>query len=76
MHVTGGSCVMNVSNLQINITNFGLIGSEYSRNSTFSDQPSAQWPAGSGVEYLFGAGLWIGGVVLGDKSAVTDYSKI
>jgi hypothetical protein len=71
IHVLDGSYVMNVSNLQINITNFGLIGSRFSQNSTFSEAPSAQWPAGSGVEYLWCAGLWVGGVVLGEKLVST-----
>lgn len=61
-HVIDGSYVMNIGDLQLNITNFGLIGSQYTDVSTFSDAPSGQWPAGSGNEYLWGAGLWIGGV--------------
>ncbi len=61
-HVIDGSYVMNIGELQLNITNFGLIGSQYTVVSTYSDAPSGQWPAGSGNEYLWGAGLWIGGV--------------
>ncbi len=63
VHVTDGSCVMNVGELQVNITNWGLIGSRYSTVTTYSDAPSGQWPAGSGIEYLYAAGLWIGGKV-------------
>jgi len=62
-----GDFVMNVGEVQINITNWGLIGSAYSASTTFSDAPSCQWPAGSGNEYLWAAGLWVGGVVLGEK---------
>jgi hypothetical protein len=65
--VVDGSFVMNVGELHINITNFGLIGSQYSNVSTIADAPSAQWPAGSGVEYLWGAGLWVGATLLGEK---------
>lgn len=62
-----GDFVMNVGELQINITNWGLIGSAFSVATSFSDAPSAQWPAGSGDEYLWAAGLWVGGVVLGER---------
>lgn len=65
--VVDGSFVMNAGELHINITNFGLIGSQYSNVSTIADAPSAQWPAGSGVEYLWGAGLWVGAAMLGEK---------
>jgi hypothetical protein len=64
--VTDGSYVMNVGEVQINITNFGLIGSGYSFARPWSDAPSCQWPAGSGNEYLFSSGLWVGGKVLGE----------
>ena len=62
-----GDFVMNVGEVQINITNWGLIGSGYTASTTFSDAPSCQWPAGSGNEYLWSAGLWVGGVVLGER---------
>lgn len=65
--VLDGSYVMNVGEVQINITNWGLIGSTYSLTRPWSDSPSCQWPAGSGAEYLWGAGLWVGGVVLGER---------
>jgi hypothetical protein len=69
--VLDGSYVMNVGEVHINITNWGLIGSHYSNARTYSDAPSAQWPAGSGNEYLWGAGLWVGGVVLGERLVST-----
>lgn len=69
--VTDGSFVMNVGELQMNITNFGLIGSQAGSNFTYSNAPSAQWPAGTGVEYLWSAGLWVGGVVLGERLVST-----
>ncbi len=62
-----GDFVMNVGEAQINITNFGLIGSGFSAATSFSHAPSCQWPAGSGDEYLWAAGLWVGGVVLGER---------
>ena len=62
--VVDGSFVMNVGEVQINITNFGLIGSAYTSNRPWSDAPSCQWPSGSGNEYLWASGLWVGGIVL------------
>lgn len=70
-YVIDGSYVMNVGELQINITNWGLIGSRYSNVTPYSDAPSAQWPAGTGDEYLWGAGLWVGGVLLGERLVST-----
>jgi hypothetical protein len=71
VHITDGSYVMNAGELQVNITNWGLIGSKYSWTTPYSDSPSAQWPAGSGLEYLWAAGLWVGGVVLGQSLVST-----
>ena len=64
--VLDGTFVMNVGEVQINITNFGLIGSTYSSTRPWSDAPSCQWPSGSGNEYLWASGLWVGGIVLGE----------
>jgi hypothetical protein len=69
--VTDGSYVLDIGQLQMNITNNGLLGSQYSIVSTYSDAPSGQWPAGSGVEYLFAAGLWVGGVLDGGMHVST-----
>lgn len=57
-----GEFVHNVGELQLNITNWGLIGSRPSVNAPYSDAPSAMWPAGSGVDYLWAAGLWVGAI--------------
>jgi hypothetical protein len=58
--VTDGSTVHNAGELRMHFGNWGLIGSMPGSAITFSFAPSAEWPAGSGVEYLYGAGLWIG----------------
>lgn len=57
-----GRFVHNVGELQLHVTNWGLIGSRPSTNASFADAPSAMWPAGSGVDYLWAAGIWIGAV--------------
>ncbi|HPF34542.1 MAG TPA: hypothetical protein P5571_03110 [Candidatus Krumholzibacteria bacterium] len=69
--VVDGSYVMNVGELQMNITNHGLIGSNAGAVCSWCSAPSAQWPAGSGVEYLYSAGLWVGGVLLGEQLVST-----
>ncbi len=63
--ILDGTYVHNVGELQMNITNFGVFGSYPNSPFPMSESPSAQWPAGSGVEYLWGAGLWCGARVSG-----------
>ena len=71
IHVLDGSYVMNMGELHINITNHGLIGSQFTSNLPYSTAPSGEWPGGSGNEYLWGAGLWIGGRVNGQAAVST-----
>jgi len=70
-HTLDGSYVMNVGELHLNLTNFGLIGSQYSLLTTYSSAPSGQWPGGTGEEYLWAGGLWIGGIVNGHPAVST-----
>jgi hypothetical protein len=58
--VTDGSPVQNVGNLLVHIPNWGILGSMPTTSLPFHTAPSAEWPAGSGIEYLYVAGLWIG----------------
>jgi hypothetical protein len=58
--VTDGSTVHNVGELRMHVGNWGLFGSMPGSAAPFAHAPSAEWPAGSGVEYLYAAGLWIG----------------
>ncbi len=63
-----GRYVHDVGQVWHHVTNWGLLGSAYSVQSTlFADSPSCMWPAGSGDEYLWAAGLWVGGVKLGEE---------
>jgi hypothetical protein len=71
IHVLDGSYVLDVGELRVNITNHGLIGSQYSSSLPYSQAPSAEWPGGSGHEYLYGAGLWVGGKVNGEPVVST-----
>ena len=58
--VRGEGFVHNVGNLWINVTNLGVIGNPWKQLST---DPSGQYPPGSGVEYLYAAGIWVGAKV-------------
>ncbi len=69
--VLDGSTVHNVGELQMHLGNWGLFGSLPGAGAAYSEAPSAQWPAGSGTEYLFGAGLWVGALKNGIPAVST-----
>lgn len=58
----GADVVHNVGNLLLHTGNWGAIGSKPSAAVPYSGQPSAEYPAGSGVQYIYEGGLWIGAV--------------
>ncbi len=66
--VTDGHVNHTVGDLQNHVTNWGLIGSRPTVPTTFSHAPSARW---GGVDYLWAAGVWFGGVVLGEPRVTT-----
>ncbi len=49
----------NAGNVLLHVSNRGMFG----REGADLTNPSAEWPAGTNQEYLYAAGLWIGGVV-------------
>jgi len=53
-----GKFVHNVGRLQLQVTNFGETGNQ--DNPRRTSVPSAEWPPGSGNDYLYAAGLWVG----------------
>lgn len=62
--------VHDVGNIWINITNYGYLGNDgEGRDSALDDPCTGEWapqeeyPGGSGVSYLFQAGLWIGAMI-------------
>ncbi len=69
--VIDGSTVHNIGELQMHVTNWGEFGSRPSWALPWSEAPSAMWPAGSGVEYLWAAGLWVGALRSGIPSVST-----
>ena len=50
----------NVGNIGLTITNFGTYGHGF---SLWPQQPSCEYPLGSGIEHLFDGGLWVGGFI-------------
>jgi hypothetical protein len=71
-----GDNVHNVGELQMHVANWGNFGSWPGAGATFSEAPSAQWPAGSGVEYLYVAGLWVGAMKGGVPAVSTAAYQI
>jgi hypothetical protein len=58
--VRGEGFVHTAGALWVNMSNLGVIGNPWKALST---DPSCQYPPGSGVEYLWGAGIWVGGMI-------------
>ncbi len=63
--VLDGSPVHDVGELRVHASNWGALGSGPGTGFPFSNAPSAEWPAGSRVEYLWLGGLWVGALVDG-----------
>ncbi|MBN1164329.1 MAG: hypothetical protein JXB45_07105 [Candidatus Krumholzibacteriota bacterium] len=59
----------------MNVTNWGIFGSMPKSEYPMAEVPSAQYPASSGVEYLYAAGLWVGAVKNGIPSVSTGYPE-
>jgi hypothetical protein len=47
----------SIGNVAITVTNFGVVGHGF---RLWPQQPSMQYPRGSGIEHLFVGGLWVG----------------
>ena len=62
----------NVGQLLLHVSNLGYFGDW--PGSTLDDlgAPSAQWPAGSIDNYLYAAGIWVGGVVTNSQTGLPD----
>jgi len=52
----------NVGNIGITVTNFGTYGHGF---VFWPEQPSCEYPLGSGIEHLFDGGLYVGGFIRG-----------
>jgi len=58
----------NVGNVWLTISNFGFFGNDEQIDTRGTEEwfPKCEFPAGSGVDYLFQGAMWIGGVVGND----------
>lgn len=71
-----GEAVHDIGRVGLNVTNFGLIGSQPGSTAPYSEAPSLEYPLGSGVQNLWGAGIWVGGMVDGVPHVSTgQYEK-
>jgi hypothetical protein len=55
----------NIGNIGLTVTNFGTYGHGFTK---WPEQPSCEYPIGSGIEHIFDGGLWIGGFISSDAS--------
>lgn len=59
------------SNVRLNVTNLGTFGNAFRGYRDGTGDPSAEYPAGSGIEHLFEGGIWIGGKENGGQIVVS-----
>ncbi|MDZ7264887.1 MAG: hypothetical protein ONB16_09910 [candidate division KSB1 bacterium] len=59
-----------IGNIGLTITNFGTFGDGFVIQTPV-DQPSCEYPRGSGIEHLFDGGIWIGGIRDDGKTLVS-----
>ena len=50
----------NVGNIGLTVTNFGMYGNGF---ALWPQQPSCEYPLGSGIEHIFDGSLWVGGFI-------------
>lgn len=48
-----------IGSIGLTITNFGTIGNQF---TTWPNQPSCEYPKGSGIENIWQGALWVGGI--------------
>lgn len=54
----------NIGNIGLTVTNFGMYGNGF---ALWPNQPSCEYPIGSGIEHIFDGSLWIGGFISSDS---------
>ncbi len=54
----------NVGNIGLTVTNFGTYGNGF---ALWPEQPSCEYPLGSGIEHIYDGGLWVGGFIANDS---------
>jgi hypothetical protein len=73
--IVNGEFVHNVGELQMNVTNWGIMGSMPMSLYPMGDYPSAQYPAGTDMEFLYAAGVWVGALRNGIPCVSTGYPE-
>ncbi|MFT7590274.1 MAG: hypothetical protein ACI9UJ_000183 [bacterium] len=63
--------VTTSSNVRLNVSNVGTFGNAFRGYRDGSGNQSCEFPAGSGIEHLFEAGIWVGGLIDGSLVAVS-----
>ena len=64
----------SASNVRLNVSNASTYGNAFRGYRDGSGNPSAEYPAGSGVEHVFESGIWFGGLINGSNVAVSTAS--
>ena len=54
----------DVGNIGLTLTNFGMYGNGF---ALWPQQPSCEYPLGSGIEHIFDGSLWVGGFISTDS---------
>ncbi|MCB0313760.1 MAG: hypothetical protein KDH84_10950, partial [Calditrichaeota bacterium] len=49
----------STGNIGMTVTNYGVFGDGFVEQAP-TDQPSCEYPRGSGIEHIFDGGLWVG----------------
>mgnify|MGYP001375664912 CR=1 FL=1 len=60
-----------VSNVRMTINNVGTFGNAFRGSFDILGYPSAEFPANSGIEHMFEAGIWVGALIDGSLVAVS-----
>lgn len=54
--------ITTASNVRLSISNNAIFGNSMDGYRDGSGDPSAEYPAGSGIEHVFEGGIWVGGI--------------
>ena len=58
------------NNISIALTNFGRFGQSPAGSA------GAEWPKGTGMMYIYGAGIWVGAMLDGDTIVIDGYNTV
>jgi len=61
-----------VSNVRMTINNVGTFGNAFGGSYDVLGYSSAEFPANSGIEHMFEAGIWVGALIDGSNVAVSS----